>query len=124
VENRYTSTSKTNFCNFRRWTLVEFSSVGRADDLAPGEMKMVEVGGGEVLIANLDGNFYAVSDVCTHAEASLSDGTLEGNCVECPLHGSIFDITSGEEIEGPTNGPLKCYELSLHGGNIYIRPSS
>ncbi len=103
---------------------MEFSSVGRADDLAPGEMKMVEVGGEEVLIANLDGNFYAVSDVCTHAEASLSDGTLEGNCVECPLHGSIFDITSGEEIEGPTNGPLKCYELSLHGGNIYIRPSS
>ena len=104
--------------------MEEFSSVGKTADLAPGEMKMVEVGGEEVLIANLNGKFYAVSDVCTHAEASLSDGTLEGNCVECPLHGSIFDITSGEEIEGPTNGPLKCYELRLNGGNIYIKPNS
>lgn len=104
--------------------MEEYSSVGKTDDLAPGEMKMVEVQGEEILIANLDGNFYAVSDVCTHAEASLSDGTLEGNCVECPLHGSMFDITSGEEIEGPTNGPLKCYELLLDGGNIFVKPSS
>lgn len=101
-----------------------FFNVGKTGDLAPGEMKMVEISGEEVLIANFDGEFYAVSDVCTHAEASLSDGTLEGRRVECPLHGSVFDITSGEEIEGPTNGPLRCYTLCLEGENIFVKPSS
>ena len=101
-----------------------FFNVGKTGDLAHGEMNMVEIGGEEILIANLNGEFYAVSDVCTHAEASLSDGTLEENRIECPLHGSVFDITSGEEIEGPTNGPLKCYELCLEGDNILVKPNS
>ena len=99
-----------------------FTTVGKIGELAPGEMKMVEVSGEEILIANINGEFYAVSDVCTHAEASLSDGTLEDNHVECALHGSVFNVATGEEIEGPTNGPLRRYEICIEGDDILVNP--
>ena len=62
----------------------------KADDLPPGKMTCVEVDGQRILVANIDGVFYATDDTCTHEDASLSSGSLKGELVKCPLHGSRF----------------------------------
>ena len=67
-----------------------FVKVAEVGELSPGEMKMVELGTEQVLLANVDGNIYACDDICSHAYASLSEGDLNGAEVECPLHGSVF----------------------------------
>ena len=64
-------------------------------------MKHVEVSGKEIMIANVDGKYYAMSDRCGHMNGRLSMGTLVGNTVTCPLHYSRFDVTTGKVIAGP-----------------------
>ena len=75
---------------------VDIASV---QDVPNGEMKHVEVNGIEILIANVGGNYYAVSDRCGHSNASLSRGNLKGTVVTCPLHGAQFDVTSGRKVK-------------------------
>ena len=75
-------------------------------------MKHVEIGENEILIANINGKFYATSDRCGHMSARLSMGKLHGNAVTCPLHSSNFDVTTGKIISGPiqesVQGMEKC----------------
>ena len=72
-----------------------FAAVARVSDLAPGEMKFVAVDRERVVLANVDGGFYALRDVCGHRNAPLSRGRLEGCLIECPLHFAQFDIRTG-----------------------------
>jgi nitrite reductase/ring-hydroxylating ferredoxin subunit len=76
-----------------------FVEIGKASEISDGKMKHVEVDGKEVLIANVGGNFYAVSDRCGHSNASLSKGILTGNIVTCPLHGAQFNVTTGRKVK-------------------------
>ncbi len=69
-----------------------------------GRMKKVVVQGKEILVANVNGTFYAIGNLCTHERRDLSQGTLEGNIVTCPKHKSKFDVTSGKVISGPKMG--------------------
>lgn len=69
-------------------------------------MKHVEMGGKEILLANIDGKFYATSDRCGHMNARLSMGKLQGTTVICPLHASRFDIVTGKNITEPVFPPL------------------
>lgn len=78
------------------YVTVDIASV---QDLPNGKMQRVEVNGKEILIANMDGNYYAVSDRCGHSNASLSRGNLNGNVVTCPLHGAQFDVTTGRKVK-------------------------
>ncbi len=64
-------------------------------------MKKISVQGKEILIANVNGNFYAIGNVCTHERGDLSQGTLEGNVVTCPKHKSKFDVTTGKVVSHP-----------------------
>ncbi len=79
-------------------SLVE---VARTAEVGAGSMKGIEVEGKRILIANVDGNFYAVSDVCGHQKARLSKGSLDGKTITCPLHGAQFDVESGQVLRGP-----------------------
>jgi nitrite reductase/ring-hydroxylating ferredoxin subunit len=67
-------------------------------------MKHVEVNNREILVANVDGKFYAVDDRCGHTSARLSRGGLRGNIVTCPLHGAQFDVTTGKKLTEPRLG--------------------
>lgn len=78
--------------------------VGKASDLADGDMMLAEVGEEHVLVCRLGGNYFAAGDGCPHAGGSLSDGYLEGEEVECPLHGSLFSIRTGGEYRPSGNG--------------------
>ena len=102
--------------------MAEFETVAKASEVAPGEMKLVEVGGDEVVIANVNGEFFAFSDTCTHEGGPLSDGELEGDIVTCLWHFTPFNVRTGEAQEGGvTDDPIPTYEVRLEGGDIQIR---
>ncbi|MGO9387332.1 MAG: Rieske (2Fe-2S) protein [Methanobacterium sp.] len=80
---------------------IIFVPIAKTEDITVGNMKHVKVGDHEIIIANVDGNYYAVSDRCGHMNARLSLGRLDGNIVTCPLHSSEFDVVTGKLISGP-----------------------
>ena len=87
-----------------------FIPVSKVADLQPGHMKWVTVHRERVLLVNVDGTFYALSDVCGHQRAPLSRGRLEGHVVECPLHFAQFDVRTGQLLHGPVAENVSIYE--------------
>lgn len=90
-----------------------FVPVARVEDLAPGEMMYVEVDDEPVCLINKDGEFFAICDTCTHEEASLSDGTIIGDEIECPLHGGAFKIRTGEPTQFPVVVPVETFRVRV-----------
>lgn len=99
-----------------------FVKVASTSELADGEMMLVELGNERALLANLGGQFYAVSEVCTHAEGPLSEGFLEGEEVECPWHGSRFNVKTGENTSPPATEGLRVYPVRVEGEDILVGP--
>jgi 3-phenylpropionate/trans-cinnamate dioxygenase ferredoxin subunit len=97
-----------------------YISVARTDDLPPGKMICVDVAGKRVLVANVDGVYYATDDTCTHEDASLSSGSLNGELVKCPLHGSRFSLRTGEPMEDPAEEPLRCFQVQVRDGDVLV----
>ena len=99
-----------------------FVKVAELGELSPGEMKLVEVGGDQVLLANVEGSLHACEDICSHAYASLSEGDLSGQEVECPLHGSAFNVVTGEVLTPPADDSIRVFEVRIEGQDILIGP--
>ena len=97
-----------------------FVTVAKAGDLSPGEMMYVEVGDEPVCLINLDGEYFALNDICTHQDASLSDGTIEGEELECPLHGGVFNIRTGEPVAFPVVVPVETYRVRVVGDEVQV----
>ncbi len=95
-------------------------NAGKTSDIPEGEMKLVEIGEERILLSNIEGNFYAIGDTCSHAEASLSDGYIEGEEVECPFHGACFNLKTGLNTSPPAYEPVPCYPVSIQGDDILI----
>ncbi len=98
---------------------VKVATVG---DLSPGEAMRVEVNDEEVALFNVDGTYYAIGDVCTHAGGPLSDGELEGEEVECPWHGARYNVRTGEVLSPPAPKGVKSYSVKVEGDDILISP--
>jgi 3-phenylpropionate/trans-cinnamate dioxygenase ferredoxin subunit len=103
--------------------MVNFQDIG-PNNLKPGSMKRIELNGLCILIANLNGALYAVQDTCTHEDASLSQGALEGDCVRCPLHGSRFCLINGQAIDDPAEIDLAVYSVFIRDGRIFVSTSA
>jgi nitrite reductase/ring-hydroxylating ferredoxin subunit len=86
---------------------AEFLEAAKVDEVEKGKMKSVELKGIDVLIANVDGKFYAMDDRCGHMNAMLSMGILKGKTVVCPFHFAEFDVTTGKNIKGPAKESFK-----------------
>jgi len=99
----------------------EFLTALRTSELSPGEMKVVELGGTEVVIANVGGRFCAFSNQCPHEEGPLGDGDLEGEIVTCPWHFSRFNVRTGEVIDGVTDDAVPVYEVRIEGDQVQVR---
>ena len=99
----------------------DFVKVAETKDIQPSTMKAVEVAGEMVCVANVEGKYYAIGNVCTHVGGPLAEGTLEGYEVECPWHGSKFDVRSGEPTRPPARRPEPTYEVKVEGNNLLIR---
>ncbi|MCZ6873767.1 MAG: non-heme iron oxygenase ferredoxin subunit [bacterium] len=101
--------------------MEDFVPVGHVADLSPGQMTWVSVQGERVLLANVEGVFYALEDVCGHQRQALSRGKLEDYAVECPLHFARFDVRTGELISGPLSDHVLVYEVRLEGETVYVK---
>jgi nitrite reductase/ring-hydroxylating ferredoxin subunit len=92
-----------------------------ASALAPGEMVGVELGGAQLAVYNVEGVFYATSNICTHAFTYLSDGWLNGNVIECPLHGGQFDVMTGKGQGAPITCDLQTFVTRVVGGEVQVK---
>ncbi len=99
---------------------MTWTRVASAADLQAQGMLGVESGGEEIALYWIDGAVYATANVCTHAFARLSDGFLDGDCIECPIHQAQFKVTTGEAIAGPADAPLKTYPCRTEGGDVLV----
>ena len=89
-------------------------------EVAPGCARRLIVGDDEIALFNVDGEFYATNDICTHEEASLSEGELFGHVVECPLHGARFDVRTGKALSLPAVYPVKTYPTRVVDGQVEV----
>ncbi len=89
-------------------------------DLTDGEMIACDVDGVDVLLCRVDGEYYAVSNRCSHAKQALVAGKLRGYEVNCPLHGARFDVRDGRCLAAPATQPIKTYPVTLAGGKVNV----
>ena len=99
-----------------------FVPVAKASELSPGQMKWVAVNGERRVLANVEGIFYAISDVCGHRNAPLSRGKLDGYLIECPLHYAQFDVRTGGLVNGPVSTAVPIYQVCIEADTVYIKP--
>jgi 3-phenylpropionate/trans-cinnamate dioxygenase ferredoxin subunit len=101
--------------------MSEFVTVTRVEDLGPGQVQVFEVEDEYVAVANVDGQFCAFVDICTHDDGPLVEGKLEGNVVTCPRHGARFDVCSGRALSLPAITPLPTFEVRVVDGEVQVR---
>jgi len=99
----------------------EFVPVLPDAELEEGEMKRADAGGVPVLLVRLEGNICALAHTCSHLGGPLSEGKLEGDVVECPWHGSRFNVRDGSVVDGPATFPQPCFEARVREGQIEVR---
>ena len=97
-----------------------YIDAGSADELEPGSMRRADLAGRRILIANVEGRICAADDTCTHEDASLSTGALTGGLVRCPLHGSRFNVCTGEVLEEPAELSLRTYPVRVEGDRVLV----
>ena len=101
--------------------MSDWVNVAEEKDLPPGSFKCVEIDDVLVAVFNLDGEYHAIENVCSHEYAELTDGELEGNEITCPLHGARFDIRSGEALTPPAYEPVAKLPVRVDGGVVQVR---
>ncbi len=101
--------------------MPDFVRVASSGEVPPGEMKIVEVGEKEVVIANIDGKLVCFSNECTHRQGPMGEGILlGGGVVECPFHGGQFNAETGEVVAAPPDEPLPTYDVKVDGDDISV----
>ena len=98
----------------------EYHKIARVGDLAPGEVNVYEVESHRVALCNVDGEFYAIEDVCTHDAGPLDQGELIGSQIKCPRHGAKFDVTTGKALTLPAVKPVPKQDVKVEGDDIYL----
>lgn len=100
--------------------MADYDTVASVDDLEPGTGRVVEARGERLALFNVDGEFYAIRNACTHVGGSLGVGRLDGTTVTCPLHGSTFDVTSGEHLSPPAHSDVASYAVRVRGDEVQV----
>ena len=91
----------------------------KATDIAPGQIREIQLQRITIAVANVGGQFHAISNTCLHRGGPLGQGSLQGNVVTCPWHGWSFDVTSGKVSPNQTVG-VACYPVELRGDDVYV----
>ena len=105
-----------------------YVKVAETSEVPVGTLKEVEVEGIQILIANVNGNYYAISNKCSHMGHALSQGVLDGNIVTCTRHNAQFDVTTGKVVTRPKVGffhpkikDVLSYQLKVENENIMVK---
>lgn len=99
---------------------MAFVKAGKVSDIPLGQVKVVQVGDEDVALCNVDGQVYAVANVCTHDDGPLGAGYLLGDEIECPRHGARFNVRSGEVKTLPAIIPIPTFEVKIEGDDILV----
>ena len=99
---------------------IQYHRAATAGEVSPGQGHRVTIGGTEIAIFQIDGQLYAIDDVCTHGFASLCDGFVDGDRIECPLHAGQFEIKTGKAVEAPCTIDLRTYPVRREGDVILV----
>lgn len=99
---------------------MAFVKAARMIDIPPGRVRVVEVGDEDVALCNVDGQIYAVANVCTHDDGPLGEGHLLGEEIECPRHGARFNVRTGEVKVLPAIIPIPTFEVKIEGEDILV----
>ena len=94
--------------------------VARKNEIEPGTTKRVELDGQSLLLCNVDGEIYAIEDVCTHDGGALDQGELTGDRIMCPRHGAFFDVRTGDALTLPAILPVQTFKVRTDGNDIYV----
>ena len=100
--------------------MAEFHKLAAADEVGPGEIKQYIVDDRFVALCNVDGDYHAFEDVCTHQFTHLSEGEFTDSEVKCPLHGAKFDVKTGAAKSLPAVKPVPKHEVKVENGNVYV----
>jgi nitrite reductase/ring-hydroxylating ferredoxin subunit len=98
-----------------------FVAVAKTGDVPLGGMTVVAIDRERIMLANVDGQFFAMRDMCGHRNAPLSRGRLEGCIVECPLHFAQFDVRTGKLVDGPISADVPAYEVRVEGDTVLVK---
>lgn len=101
--------------------MASFVKVAHVSDIPEGTARCVEVDGERVALFHIEGEFYAINDTCSHAEASLSEGKITGDKVVCPRHGAQFSVKTGAALSLPAFAPVDTYEVKREQDEIFVR---
>ena len=99
---------------------MAFVKVANVEEIPTGRVKVIELEDEDIAVCNVDGEFYAVANVCTHDGGPLGDGFLHGDEIECPRHGARFSVRSGEVRVLPAIVPIPTFELKVEGDEIWV----
>jgi len=101
-------------------TEKSWQRVAASSEVKEGEVFGAHVGDDPIALCRIDGKVYAFDDVCPHAYALLSQGFVEGNEIECPLHGARFDIRNGRVLCQPASADIATYVVRIENGEVYV----
>ena len=98
----------------------EWHALATLDEVPAGQMSAHEIGDTLLALYNIGGTVYATDNTCTHAFALLTDGWLDNNIIECPLHGGQFDVCTGKAVCSPAEADLRTYPVRVAEGRIEV----
>lgn len=100
--------------------MAEFVKVASTNEIAPGQARLVTVKDKEIALFNVDGEFFALDNGCTHDDGPLAEGEISGHEVICPLHGARFDVRTGEVLGPPAYESVARYDVRVTGTDIEV----
>ena len=101
--------------------MSEWIDVVPADEFEPGTWRTVDVDDVMIAVFNLDGEFYAIEDVCTHDYSTLTGGQVEGDEIVCPRHGARFNVKTGEALTAPAYEPVPTFPVRVDNGIVQVK---
>lgn len=101
--------------------MSDWVDVAPADELAPGDHRVIDIDDAEIAVFNVDGEFLAVEDLCTHDGGDLACGDLQGDAIECPRHGARFSLRTGEVLAPPAYEPIAVFPVRVENGMVQVK---
>ncbi|MDP2164379.1 MAG: non-heme iron oxygenase ferredoxin subunit [Hydrogenophaga sp.] len=101
--------------------MSDWITVAKVGELAPGQWRVVDADGAQIVVINYKGDYFAIEDVCSHDGGQLSNGDLDGDEFICPRHGAAFCIRTGKAMTPPAYDPTAIFPVRVEGGEIQVR---
>ena len=101
--------------------MSEFSNICSVNNIKPGEIKSFLIQNKQIAICRIRNEYFAFDEICSHQNASLASGWLEDYTIECPIHGALFDVKTGEALSLPATEDINTYKIEIRGDEIFVR---